>query len=303
MEGWIISQKRKEEYKNYEVTWVARLEREGQENWINIKVIAPEQFDILVHRNDRKSIMIDGIVHTLPDFIIPRHPRGYFSQAIIRHFERLWVFVLNTSEAIEKAKDKLYCSQVLAEHNLPVPNTMLGKFPINIDAVEKQIGFPVVIKTIEGSLWTWVFLSETKKEFEKTIAMIENIWTRDKIIIFQEYIQKSHWRDLRAFVVWGKIVACMERNSSSDDFRANYSLWWTVKSFDISPEIEWIATQSANILWLEVAGVDLLFEEDGHFKVCEVNSSPGLKWIEEATSTNIAKEIFDYIRIRLGDFS
>lgn len=303
MEGWIISQKRKDEYKDYQTTWAARLEREALENWINVKVFSPEQFDILVHREDRKSIIVDWEIHKLPDFIIPRSTNSYFALAIIRHMERLWVFVLNTSDSIEKAKDKLYSSQLLAEHSLPVPNTMLGKFPIDINIIEKQIWFPLVLKTLDGSQWTWVFLSETKKEFERTMSMLENIWAREKILILQEYIQKSHWRDLRVFIIWWKVIACMERNSASDDFRANYSLWWEVKTFEVTPEIEWIATQSAHILWLEVAGVDLLFEEDWHFKICEVNAFPWLKGIEEATNINVTKEIFDYIRIRLWDFS
>lgn len=302
MEGWIISRKARNQYIDFESTSNYRFETEARNQWIELKIISPEQIELLVHRDDRKSVLLDGRVHKLPDFIIPRYTRSYYSRAIVRHFERLWVFVLNSSESIERANDKLYSVQVLAEHNLPVPNTLLAKFPVDIDIVEEHIGFPTVIKTLDGSQWTGVFLSENRKEFQKNISMIENIGTKDKIIIFQEFIENSKGRDLRVFTVGWKVIACMQRVSASDDFRANYSLWWSVWNFEISPEIEWIATQSANLIGLEVAGVDLLFDSENHFKICEINASPGLKWIEQATGVNIAREIFNYIRIRLWEF-
>lgn len=106
-----------------------------------MKIFTPEQFDIIVTKDDRKSIRIDGEVQHLPDFILPRMGSGttYFALAVIRHFERLGVPVINGSEAIETVKDKLYSIQVLAENNLPVPKTMLAKFPINAELIEKQI--------------------------------------------------------------------------------------------------------------------------------------------------------------------
>lgn len=302
MEWWIISHKRRDQYVDFESTSNYRFETEAKEQGITLKIIAPEQIDLLIHREDRKSILLDGEVYKLPDFVIPRYTRSYYSRAIVRHFERLGVFVLNGSESIEKSNDKLYSAQVLAEHNLPVPNTLLAKFPVNIDIVEKQIWFPVVIKTLDWSQWTGVFLSENKKEFQKNISMIENIGTKDKIIIFQEFIENSRGRDLRVFVVGGKVVACMQRIANWDDFRANYSLGGSVWNYEITPEIEWIASQSANLIWLEVAGVDLLFDKDMHLKICEINASPGLLWIEKATEVNIAREIFNYIRIRCGEF-
>lgn len=281
---------------------IDRLFEEAEIQWITLKVFTPEQFDIIVTKDDKKSIRIDGEITQLPDFVIPRMWAGttYFALAVIRHFERLWVYVVNTSDAIEMVKDKLYSFQVLSENNLPVPKTMLAKFPVNSDLIESQIGFPVVIKTLSGSKWAWVFLSNDKKSFKNTMEMIESIG-KDKNLIFQEFIQSSEGRDLRVFVIGGKVVACMQRSGKEWDFRANYSLGWSIKKYEITPEIEWIATQSAHILGLDITGIDLLFDED-HFKICEANSSPWMKWIEESSGVNIPREIFHFIKIRLGIF-
>ena len=40
--------------------------------------------------------------------------------------------------------------QCLAHSTLPTPNTMLAKFPIDVEVVKKRIGFPLVIKNVTG---------------------------------------------------------------------------------------------------------------------------------------------------------
>lgn len=304
MEWWIIVKKIRE------IDWepvysysTSRFLEEANKTGIILKIFTVDQFDIIVTKDDRKSIRVDGEIVPLPDFVIPRMWAWttYFALAIIRHLERLGVYMVNSSHAIELVKDKLYTQQVLAENNLPVPKTMLAKFPVNIDLVDKQIGFPAVIKTLSWSQWSWVYLSENKESFENLMWMIENIWKSDSNLIFQEFIKSSKGKDLRVIVIWWKVVACMQRTWKEGEFRANYHLWWSIDSFEITPEIEWIASQSAQILWLDIAWIDLLFDND-HFKICEANSSPWLKWIETCTQLNIAWEVFNFIKIRLWKF-
>lgn len=301
MEWWIIYSKHLSELNENDYS-VNRLLEESKKEWIILKVFKPEQFDIIVTKDDRKSIRVQEEVVKLPDFIIPRmwSETTFFALSVIRHLERLWIYVLNSSESIEMVKDKLYSIQVLAENNLPVPKTMLAKFPINIDLVEEQLKFPVVIKTLSWFQWKGVFLSEDKKSFIDRMEMIEGIW-KVKDLIFQEFISFSKWMDLRVYVVWWKPVACMKRNWKDWDFRANYSLWWNIEKYEMTPEIEWIATESAKILWLDIAWIDLLFDNE-HFKICEANSSPWMKWIELSNNINIPKEIFNFLRIRLWMF-
>lgn len=299
MEGWIISRRTLAEIngENYSIN---RLFEEAEKQGITLEVFTPEQFDIIVTKDDRKSIRVNGEIRKLPDFVMPRMGAGttYFALAVIRHLERLGVFIVNGSEAVEMVKDKLYSFQVLAENNLPVPKTMLAKFPVNTDLIEEQIGFPVVIKTLTGMKWAWVFLSRDKKSFSDTMHMVENIG-KSQNLIFQQFVESSNGRDLRVFVVGWKVVACMQRTGKEGEFRANYSLGGSIEKFKVTPEIEWIATQSAKILGLEVTGIDLLFD-NGHFKICEANSSPWFAGIESSTGVNISNEIFSYLKMRLG---
>jgi gamma-F420-2:alpha-L-glutamate ligase len=118
-------------------------------------------------------------------------------------------------------------------------------------------------------------------------------------IIIQEFIESSRGRDLRVFVIGGRAVACMERTGKAGDFKSNYSRGGSVKKFDLNPEIEWLATESAKILGLDIAGIDLLFDGD-HYKICEANSSPGFEGLESCCDINIPAEIYKYIKVRLN---
>lgn len=271
---------------------------------IDLSIVKPDQFDLIVTRDDRKSVMLDGKTTPLPDFLIPRlgATTNYFALAIIRHLERLGVTVINSSTAIETVRDKLYTQQILAASNLPVPNTMLARFPVNVDLVGKRLGFPVVVKTISGSQGSGVYLSENRENFEDIATLLES--TRpDANIILQEFIAESRGQDLRVIVIGGRAVACMRRFSTDGNFKANVSRGGGSEPYPITPEIELLALEATRILGLDVAGVDLLLDGD-HFKICEVNSSPGFKGMERAygDQLNIAEEIYRYTLVRLGQF-
>jgi len=166
--------------------------------------------------------------------------------------------------------------------------------------VEKQLGFPAVVKTILGSQGRGVFLCDTRSGFEDLMQLVSATESKANMII-QEFIKSSKGRDLRVFVIGGKVVACMERLAKEGDFKANFSRGGEVRQFKISPEIEWLATESARILGLDIAGIDLLFDGE-HFKICEANSSPGFRGIESCCNISIPDEIYDFIKIRLGLF-
>jgi ribosomal protein S6--L-glutamate ligase len=79
----------------------------------------------------------------------------------------------------------------------------------------------------------------------------------------------------------------MRRRANGDEFRSNFHLGGSVEKVQIDPKFETIAIEAANILGLEIAGVDLLESERGAL-VLEVNSSPGLEGIEKASEKNVA---------------
>ena len=295
MNGWIL-------YKNpIEESWeTQKLVEEFEKQDVKIRVVNPNDVDIFVDRDDRKSIIVGGKPRWLPDFVIPRTGSGttYFIKAIIRHLERLGVTLINGSNAIDTVKDKLYTQQILAESNLPVPKTLLLKHPINLDWVEKHLTFPVIIKTLSGSFGAGVFLAENKKQLKQLVKMAE-ITKPGYNIIIQEFVKDTWGKDLRVLVVNGKVIGCMMRQAVDDDFRANITRGGEGIPYQITEDIEWLGGESARLLGLDIAGVDLLFS-NGSYKICEVNSSPGFEGMDKFTHTNIAEDIVHYVKYKMG---
>ncbi len=279
---------------------IKRFLEVASENGIEMQVFRPDQFDLIVTQEDRKSISIEGETVSLPNFLLPRMGAGttYFALAVIRHLERLGVRSFSPSQSIDTVKDKLFTQQILAENNLPVPKTMLVKFPVNVDLVERYLGLPVVVKTLSGSQGIGVFLAESKSNFEDLMQLIEATNGKANIIL-QEFISSSKGLDLRVFTIGGRVVACMERKAREGSFKANYSRGGLVSRFEVTPEIEWLASETSRILGLDIAGIDLLFGSE-HYRVCEANSSPGFEGLEKCCQVNIPQEIYDFIRIRCG---
>lgn len=299
MEGWILYRQRQSDISSdkYEMNrFLEVAERRG----INLKILCPEQFDLLVNRDDDKSIIVDNNYTQLPQFLLPRQGAGtpYFSLAVIRHLEKLGVNTFNSSQSIEIVKDKLFTQQILAADNFPVPRTILAKSPLNIRLIKETIGFPIVVKTISGSQGKGVFLCEKPGHLEDLMQLLDAAKTQANFII-QEFIKSSKGHDVRVLIVGGRVVACMERISRDGSFKANFSRGGKVRAFPVSREIEWLATECAKVLNLDIAGIDLLFDGE-NFKICEANSAPGFKGIENCCDVSIPDVIFDFIKVRLG---
>ena len=293
--GWMLVKDRF--WESYETN---RLIEEFQKQDIEIQLVDPNTVDIFVNKDNKKSILVNGEPSDLPKFVFPRTGSGtsYYIKAVIRHFERMDIPVINSSDAIDNVKDKLYTHQILAQSNLDIPKTMLLRYPIDIDFVEKNIGFPVIVKKISGSYGRGVFLCEDKKSLRQLVTMAE-LTKKSYDIIIQEFIKDTWGKDLRVFVVNNKVIGCMMRQATDDDFRANITRGGEGFPYEVNEQIEWLSSESSKALGLDIAGVDLLFQNGG-YKICEVNSNPGFEGMENFTKKNIAKEIVSFIKLKLG---
>ncbi|MBT5237002.1 RimK family alpha-L-glutamate ligase [Candidatus Peregrinibacteria bacterium] len=237
-------------------------------------------------------------IDKLPDCLIPRTGSGtnYFISAVIRHFERLGVFVLNNSESIKNAMDKMASIQMLAAENIPVPKTLLAKTPLDLDFVVKEFSFPVILKKVSGSEGKGIVMCKDHSQLEDTMDLLDP----NLNMIIQECINSSLGRDIRVFVIGGRAIGAMLRTAKEGKFKANYSAGGSVELLDLTPEVEWLAVESSRIIGLDIAGVDLLIDEEG-YQICEINSSPYFKGFEEATNIDVAQEILSFVKVRCGE--
>jgi RimK family alpha-L-glutamate ligase len=275
-----------------------RFIQESEKQGIDLSLVFADEIDLIVSRDDRKSIRYCNDVVSLPDVVLARtgSGTGYFNLSVLRQFERLNVPTIPNSNSIEASKDKMYANQILAQAGLPIPKTMLTRFPCKADLVEKQVGFPCVIKVVTGSHGAGVYLCHTPKEFEDLSELVSSLDFKNSMIV-QEYVQYSEGRDLRVIVIGGRVIGAMLRKSTDGSFKANISRGGKGIAYDLDESIELLAIQTAKVLDLDIAGVDLLFHEDG-YRICEANSSPGFQGFESALDINIPEKVFAYAKMR-----
>lgn len=228
------------------------------------------------------------------DAVIPRIGASItqYGLAVLRQFEMMGVWSLNESVAIGRSRDKLRSMQIFAKHGLGLPVTAFAHDPKQTDEVLRIVGgAPVVIKLLEGTQGIGVVLGETEKSAK---SVIEAFRGANVNILVQEFIKEADGSDIRIFVIGGKVVASMMRTGAKGDFRSNLHRGGSAKAIKITPEERSTAVRAAKVMGLNVAGVDILRSNHGPV-IMEVNSSPGLEGIENATGKNIAGMIIDFI--------
>ena len=248
----------------------------------------------------RPTIHYRGEVLEGFDAVIPRIGASvtFYGTAVLRQFEMMNVFPLNESVAVTRSRDKLRSAQLLARKGIGMPVTGFAHNPDDIQDLLKEVGgAPLVIKLLEGTQGIGVVLAETKKAAESVIQAFMGLKAN---IMVQEFIKEAGGSDLRCFVVGGKVVAAMKRQGPEGEFRSNLHRGGTASLVRLTPGERATAVRAAKIMGLEVCGVDLLRSNHGPV-VMEVNSSPGLQGIEEASEKDVAGIIIAYMEKRVGE--
>src|SRR5882724_9485228 len=259
----------------------------------HVKVLHTLRFSLLVE-SGQPALFFRNRRLSRYDAVIPRIGASIsaFGTAVVRQFEQMGVFSLNSSSAISSARDKLRSTQLLSRHGVGIPPTAFARDRANVSqSIEAVGGAPVVIKLLEGAQGIGVILAETPKMAE---AIIETLQSTRQDVVIQRFVSESRGRDIRAFVVGDKVVAAMSRQAEGDEFRANLHRGGHAMKIDIDPVFERTAIVAAQVMGLHTAGVDMLEGPDGP-QVLEVNSSPGLEGIETATGVDVAGAIVEHL--------
>ena len=231
-----------------------------------------------------------GIILNQFDAVIPRIRPSitFYGCALTRQFEALNVYCLNSSTSITQSRDKLFSLQLLLQSGIEIPTTGFANSPLDTDDLIKMVGgSPLIVKLLEGTQGKGVVLAETKKAAESVINAFKSL---NANILVQEFIKEANGKDLRLFVVDGKVVATIQREAMPGEFRANIHLGGTASVIKPTSEEKKIAIRAAKAMDLKVAGVDIIRSSKGPL-LLEVNSSPGLEGIEGATNKDIAGEM------------
>lgn len=279
--------------RNSELYSTKRLVAAGKARGHEMLVIDHGKCDLLIEKK-KPQIYYKGKILEGIDAVIPRIGASitFYGTAVVRQFEMMNVFSTLNSQALVCSRDKLQSMQVLSKAGLNMPKTTFTNNSKNVSAVINKVGgAPCIIKLLEGTQGVGVVLAETKSAAESVLEAFNGLQAR---VIVQEFIAEAKGADLRVFVVDGNVVGAMKRQGKEGEFRSNLHRGGTAELFELTEEEENAALKAAKKLGLSVCGVDMLQSNSGPM-IMEVNSSPGLEGIEQATKLDIAKNIIRYI--------
>lgn len=267
-----------------------RIMQAGRERGHNVRFFDIRQCYMKLDAEAPEVHTRGGIMLNNLDAVIPRIRPAitFYGCALTRHFESMAIPALNTSQSISRSRDKLYSLQLLQKEGLDIPVTGFASSPMDTDDLIEMVGgAPLIVKLLEGTQGRGVVLAETRKAAESVINAFKSLKAN---LLVQEFVSEAEGKDLRLFVVDGKVVAAMQREAAPGEFRANMHRGGSAMKIKPTPDERRLATRAAKAMGLHVAGVDIIRSKNGPL-LLEINSSPGLEGIEDVTGRDIAGDM------------
>jgi len=222
-------------------------------------------------------------------------PGGSLEQVIYRVDALHWienrgVRVVNSPRAIERSVDKFYTTTLLQEAGLPVPDTVVcERVEDAMDAI-RQIG-DVVIKPIFGSLGHGIVRVSDPETALRVVRALDQI----RAVFYVQRAIDHGGRDVRIFVVGGRVIAAIERRAPAGEWRTNVAIGGSATAVGVPLDMQEIAIRAAAAVGADYAGVDVLPARDGSLFVLEVNGIPGWQGLQRATGVDVAAAIVEHV--------
>lgn len=204
----------------------------------------------------------------------------------------LGVPTVNMYNVVTTCGDKLATSAALHQAGIPQPKLWVAFTPESaLEAMEK-IGYPVVLKPVVGS---WGRLLAKINDRDAAEAVLEHKETlgsyQHSVFYIQEYIQKPG-RDIRAFVVGGKTICAIYRQSAH--WITNTARGGKAEVCPVTAELHGICAAAARAVGGGVVAVDVLECPGRGYLINEVNHTMEFHSSVPATGVDIPGMLVDY---------
>ena len=211
-----------------------------------------------------------------------------FQMDVLHKLWRVGLPVINQPSAIEKAVDKYYALALLEESGIPIPRTVVTESVSDALKAFKAFGGEAIVKPVFGSRGIG---AARISDIDVAERVFRTLRFYRHVIYVQEFVPHGK-RDIRTFVIAGKVVASMYRVSNS--WKTNVSQGATSVRANLAEQTEKLACDAAKVIGCEIAGVDIMESEEG-LVVNEVNSQPGWRGLQSTTKVSIAEQITEYV--------
>ena len=208
---------------------------------------------------------------------------------------RQGVDIINPPKALECAIDKWLTLCRLKEHGVNVPPTYVSEITEHAMHAYEQLGGDVVVKPLFGSEGRGLMHVDHPEMAWRTFKNLEQLGA---VIYLQKFL-KTDRGDLRLFVWENEVLGAMKRHNTHD-FRTNATQNGIAELHKpLAHEVD-IAVRATQVTGCIMAGVDLIYDEQGKLYVLEVNAVPGWKYLEKVLGFSFAEKIIQRIYQRIN---
>lgn len=239
---------------------------------------------------------------TLPplDAVLPRIgiSASFHGAAVLAQLELMGIYSPVTARALRASRDKLQALQIFETRSIPFPPSCFVCRRQDLDGAIQHLGDPpYIVKVLQGTQGSGVVLADDARQ---AVTVAEALLDAGRPVLLQRFIAESHGKDVRAVVVGDRVISAVRRENTTGEFRSNVHRGAEAAPIEIDPAFAVMAVRATHALGLEVAGVDMLESADGPV-VMEVNSSPGIRGMEDATGDDIAGAIVRHVERRVAE--
>lgn len=278
-EGWLIYNREDAEKNGSYISW---MQEEAESLNANLRLLLKEHLSFGV-RSGKLFVDHDGEPIALPHFAIVRNIDELFSTQL----ENMGVRVYNNSFVSKIANNKAATYQYLAHHRIPVPDTLFIRKKEFDPAGIGHCSFPMILKDVAGRGGSQVYKVGSIEQLTQLLDSLP-----DGNYVLQQMMKPG--KDVRVFVVGTRIIAAILRESNQD-FRANYSLGGSSSVYRLSVEETALVNRIIGMFSLGMAGIDFMFDHNGHFIFNEIEDVVGSRTLSINTDINIVREYLQFI--------
>lgn len=280
--------------------YTARRIREAAEAQ-GVGLTVAEIFDLTFVAAGPRTGLFMGAADVLAayDALIMRTFHPYIAEGltVARLFREAGRAVVDESLTSEGyAISKMHDTLVLARAGLPVPRTWQIFDPAAVETLAAEIGYPVILKGVQGSHGTQVHIAHDAGGLRR------RLWTRPAgELTLQEYLPADE--DYRVITVgYRALPVLVSRRPAPGDFRTNFAAGgeFRVRTFEEFPALRELGERAARALRREFAAVDIRYRGDAPL-ILEVNRRPDFEGFEGASGYDVAGALLRYVRRKAGD--
>jgi RimK family alpha-L-glutamate ligase len=219
---------------------------------------------------------------------------------ILQRLEKDSEVINHVDSMVQYSKEHLTLK--LEEYGFPHPRTLIT------ESIDEAITFSQNILDDGGE----VVIKPIGRARGIGVIRLRSIWIRGDlnqylawylrnqgqgVFYLQEFVPNNGY-DIRCMVVGGEVVG-REKRSNPEDFRYNVAAGGVAEAYN-DPRYDELAVEVAEIVGLEITGIDILPSEEGDPYILEANAYPGYKALIESTGIEIHQIIADYLIWRLN---